>query len=101
MKILEETLTIIHIRISGISFMGYKLRHAVTVLMMIMLIVNLIQLFYATVNEFIVSHLLESSVFLVLNIYFILYWLKSWPKAGAMLNKAGDYENNMNLNKKS
>lgn len=95
MKFLQEAFTIIHIRISSVRILGFKLRNIITVLLTFMLSVNLIQLMYSTKVEIIILDFIESSIFMIVNIYFILIWIKSWPKAGAMLNRAGDYESNI------
>lgn len=48
---------------------------------------NTVELLRSTLPTIRILSFLEAAFFIILSIYLTLFWIKSWPKAGAMLNK--------------
>lgn len=91
LKAVEDAFTIIHIRISNIRVLGVCARHFITGTLVVFIIFNTARIF-TTIRDVDVLGFVEAGIFIVLTLYFCLAWVVSWPKAGKMLNQAGDYE---------
>lgn len=91
LKAVDNALTIVHIRISNVKLLGFKIRHIITSFLIIFIIFNTLRVFSA-VSEGNILGFIEAGVFIVLTLYLALAWIISWPKAGKMLNKASEYE---------
>ncbi len=97
-KAVEDAFTIIHIRISSVKVFGICSRHFITGVLVVFVLVNTLRVF-TTVRDVDVWGFLESGIFIILTLYFCLAWVVSWPKAGKMLNKAVEYEQEHNRKK--
>ena len=92
MKILEETFTLIHIRISHKKVLFMSLRHFVTLVFILLIAFSAFQIYKAAISEIDIINFIESAFYTILLIYSAFFWIKSWPKANRMLNKASEYE---------
>lgn len=90
MNAIEHAFTLIHIKISNLSVFKISIRHLISILLAILLAYGLFELLQSTVEGF--SSFFESALYLLFITYTIFLWVKSWPKAKEMLNKASDYE---------
>lgn len=95
MKFIEDAFTLIHIRISHRRILGLKARHFVTVCLILFLLANTIQLASSTIPSLRIWSFIEAGTFIVLTTYTTLFWLKSWPKAGALLHKVTQDEHHL------
>lgn len=97
-KSVEDAFTIIHIRISSVKILGFSSRHFITGFLIVFVIFNTLRLF-STIYTQDYWAFFEASIFIVLTLYFCLMWIVAWPKAGRLLNQAGEYEEEHNKKK--
>ena len=90
MNTIEHAFTLIHIKISNLHVFKISARHFVSFLLILLSAYGLYELFQSTIEGFL--SFLESALYLLFITCTIFLWVKSWPKAKEMLNKASGYE---------
>lgn len=100
MELLENAFVLLHIKISHLKGVGIPARTLFALFLVFLLAFGSLQLFIATYKNLNLLSFLESLAYVIVIAYTLLFWIKTWPTANRLLNKARYQETTHHMHEK-
>jgi len=95
MQVLENAFVIIHIKLSDVRLGLFKARTLANGVFILLLLLGAKDMYVNLVINPNIWGFIETAIYLIVVIYVVFYWIKTWSLAYKMLNKAAGYEKEM------
>lgn len=93
MRILEDTFTILHIKIAHIRIYKFSARTLVTLGLIAFIVFGILQIYLSWMSDPIdIWGIIESLAYVFIVSYMAMFWLISWPEADRLLSKSSDID---------